>query len=144
MAYTSSTETVNGRTLVIFGDEARATAIGFDFTPDAEDAPVALTASVRGHQRRLYKGDPGFSVAGHTRSELFSKDKAGTAALPGKPFFIEVTTGTPPNTVTKVTRFSYQGRWSDLKSKMLLDLAPAPNTVLRNASGSSKVMVAAT
>lgn len=143
MTVTSSTETVNGRTLVIYGEEAKATAIGFDFVPDADAAPVQLNTNINGHQRRLYKGDPGFSVASHPRSELFSKDKPGTSALPGKPFYLEVTTGTAPNEVVDVTRFSYVGRWSDLKSKMLLDLAPAPNVVLRNASGSSKVMVAA-
>jgi hypothetical protein len=136
-----STETVNGRTLTLWGDPAKFAAVGLDFVPDPEEAGRTINSSVGGHTRKMYPGDPGFSVSGHSRSEIFTPDKQGSTVLPGKPFYIEVTTGTGVTKEITVTRFSYEGRWGDLKSKCMGDLAPAPNIVVRNASGSSKVLV---
>jgi hypothetical protein len=141
MPIQKATETVNGRPLVLWGDPLKFDAIGLAFVPDPEEAGSTITSSVVGHRRKMYPGDEGFAVEGHDRVEVYTPDKAGTNALPGKPFYIEVTTGSGEASVTKVTRFSYQGRWGDLKEKCMGDLAPSPNIVVRNASGSSKVLV---
>jgi hypothetical protein len=136
-----ATETVNGRTLILFGDPAKFAEVGLDFVPDAEEAETTVTSSVSSHTRKMYPGDPGITVAGHQRVEIKSADKEGSTTLPGKPFYIEDTQGSGVTKKVTVTRYSYIGRWGDLKTKCLGDLAPAPNLVLRNASGSSKVLV---
>lgn len=141
MPIQKATETVNGRPLVLWGDPDKFSDVGLDFVPDEAEAGRTITSSVDGHTRKMYPGDAGFGVEGHERVEIYTPDKAGSNVLPGKPFYIEVTQGTGELAITKVTRFSYIGRWGDLKTKCMGDLAPSPNIVVRNASGSSKVLV---
>jgi hypothetical protein len=132
-----STETVNSRELTVIGDPAKFAALGIDFTEDSAQEAELVTQSVKSHPRRRYPGGPTTSVAGHTRQKSVGGEKEGTNALPGKPFYIEVTTGSGVTKKVTATRFSYIGRWTDLKTKILMDLAPSPNIRLRNASGKS-------
>jgi hypothetical protein len=137
MSIKKATETVNGRQLILYGDPSKFSDVGLAFVPDAAQAGATLTQSVSGYSRKMYPGDGGISVSGHNRTEDFTPDKNGSTVLPGKPFYIEVTQGSGVTRTTKVTRFSYIGRWCDLKTKVIGDLAPANNVVVRNASGSS-------
>jgi hypothetical protein len=132
-----STETVNGRQLTVIGDPAKFSAIGIDFTEDTALEPELVTVTRKAHTRRSYPGGPAIGVSANTANRSVGGEKAGTTTLAGKPFYIETTTGEGVLKEVDVVRFSYIGRWTDLKTKILLDLAPSPNIRLRNASGTS-------
>lgn len=134
------TETVNGRQLIVIGDPVKFADCGIDFTPDAVVQGTPYTETVSGFTRRRFPGGPAASVSGHSRSGTRGGDLAGTNAEAGRPFYIEEVRSAPGVTPREVKTwvFAYVGRWRDLKTKIIADLAPSPNRTLRNASGSSK------
>lgn len=133
------TETVNGRSISVIGDPVKFADVGIPFTPDAPGTGTPYTDAVDGHSRRRFPGGPASNVRAHNRSGVRSTDLAGTNAEPGRPFYIERVLSAPGETPRRVQTwtFGYVGRWRDLKSKILTDLAPAVGYRLRNASGTS-------
>lgn len=122
----------------MIGDPAKFSEIGLPFTPTAPGSGVPYEDNVKGHSRRRFPGGPTASVKGHQRFGTRGGDLPGSNAEPGRPFYIEDLLSAPGEDPRRVKThvFAYEGRWRDLKTKIIRDLSPRANSVLRNASGS--------
>jgi hypothetical protein len=63
-----------------------------DFWNDAEvviPEGTLKTMTVAGHTRKMFPGDPGFNVSGHSRRALMGGTISGTTAVPGEPYVFE-------------------------------------------------------
>jgi hypothetical protein len=102
--------------VIVYGDPTKLAALCDGFTEVAAAAVTSTTVTTLPTAVRRYPGDPApFARIGST----FTRDKGGVQnlqTLPGRPFTVEVTTGTAPNTVTDVTQFTFVGPFKKLRA----------------------------
>jgi len=119
--------------VIVYGDPTKLNALCTGFTEVAAAAVTSSTVTTTPTAVRRYPGDPApYARIGST----FTRDKGGVQnlqTLPGKPFTVEVTTGTAPNTVTDVTQFTFTGPFKKLRAKFAADLTKT--LVLRSPGG---------
>jgi hypothetical protein len=124
--------------IVIWGDPAKVKAFFPDLTPSDDADPVDRTLQVKAYRRRQYPGDatPVNRDAG-TRSVLKGGGEK-RRATPGRAFFCEITTGSGATAVTKVSQFTVQGPFREVRVMAMLDAATGAGPsawVLRSPGG---------
>lgn len=107
-----STQTVEGKTLVLYVKPSEVAAYIGTVTPDPDELMLTSTQTVRSHSRRRYVGGPAVNVSGHSRSRT-SGDKPAGLTLPGNNAWLERKTGTPLRTVRE--QITFVGSFASLK-----------------------------
>lgn len=119
--------------VIVYGDPTKLAAVCGGFTEVAALAVTSSTVTTTPTAVRRYPGDPApYARIGST----FTRDKGGVQnlqVLPGKPFTVEVTTGTAPNKVTDVTQFTFTGPFKKLRARFAT--AATKDLVLRSPGG---------
>lgn len=119
--------------VVVYGDPTKMAAFCSGFTVEAAQSAANIQVTRGGGNVRQYPGDPTtFSRSGSTAVRLVG-GVGMTATLPGRPFTMEVTTGTSPNTVTDVVQMTLVGPFIKLHSKMVS--GAVKSFVLRSPGG---------
>lgn len=104
-----------GKQARIFADPAKISEFVGGLDEEGSGPEVITNVNYSGHRVTRFPGDPGYNRSGGSRRKSSKYMKEGSPATPGRPFFCEVTTGSPPNKVTDVTRFTYTGDWITLR-----------------------------
>jgi hypothetical protein len=119
--------------VVIWGDHAKLVALVPGVVADAAAGAADITFTRAGASVKRYPGDPNpYTRAGGTVVRLKQKPaKLGT--LPGRPFTIEVTTGTAPDEIIKVHQFSFTGPFTKLHA--FVEGAATSDYILRSPGG---------
>lgn len=126
-------KTVAGKDVLIIGNKAKFDAYVTGFTAVTGSAASNTSHARAGGSAKQYPGDTSpITRAGSTVERLKAEPKR-TGALPGKSFWLEKTTGTPPNLVRIVNQFTLVGRVIDLHAACV---SGAQGTItLRTPSG---------
>jgi hypothetical protein len=126
--------------VIVYGDPAKLAAVCGGFTEVATAPVTSSTVTTTPTAVRRYPGDPApYARIGST----FTRDKGGVQnlkTLPGRPFTVEVTTGTAPNKVTDVTQFTFTGSFKKLRAQFEADATK--DLVLRSPGGKPWPIVA--
>jgi hypothetical protein len=119
--------------VTVYGDPTKMAALCSGFTAAAGSSATDIQVVRGGATVRQYPGDTTtFSRAGST-AEVIKGGVGMTATLPGKPFTVEVTTGTAPNKVTDVVQMTLVGSFTKLHA--LFTSGATKALVLRSPGG---------
>jgi hypothetical protein len=84
-----------------------------ELDPDTAESVTTGSASVAGHSRAQYPGDPTpINVSGSNREFVIDPTRKSGNALPGKSFVLAAYNA--QGALTEKRQFTYKGRWVDL------------------------------
>ena len=131
-----------GASLIFIGPTSKLSQFfaSTSFVVESATTPEIVESVVKRHKRRRYPGHAGVDVEQHGRVSLRGGTKRGAGAQPGNPFYCERSTGSGSSKKTTVTKFSYIGTWSDLRS-FAATHATGAAYVLRNCTGEAEDIV---
>jgi hypothetical protein len=119
--------------VTVYGDPVKLAAVCGGFTP-AADQPISNQQFNRsGFSARQYPGDTTPISRGAAQVERVKAPTGIGNILPGRPFTVEVTTGTGPSKVVDVTQFTFTGPFKNLHAKFVSSATKA--LVLRSPGG---------
>jgi len=100
--------------VTIYGETANLSYfLAGTIEPDTQDGFSEDTASVDGHTRSRYPGDPyPINVKSHTRRFLVDPTRKSGNSLPGKSFVLAALNA--QDQVVEKRQFTYTGDWNDL------------------------------
>lgn len=109
-------KTVSGKLVRVFGNKAKFQALVSGFTDATADVSSPINFSRSGGSFRQYPGDPTPISRGGATVSSISPSPSYRSALPGRPFWLETTTGTGNQKVTVRRQFTFTGSFTNLKA----------------------------
>lgn len=109
-------KTVGGEKVRIFGDKAKFQALVGGFTDAAVAAPTTISFTRSGSSAQQYPGDSSPITRGGASVQRKKLPPSYTTTLPGRPFWLETSTGTGASKVTTVRQFTFTGTFRDLET----------------------------
>jgi hypothetical protein len=119
--------------VTVYGDPAKMSALCGGFTAEASATASNIQVSRAGGSVKQYPGDSTPFNRGATSAVVIKGGVGMTATLPGRPFTVEVSTGTGPDRVTDVTQMTLVGSFTNLHAKFVAGATKA--MVLRSPGG---------
>jgi hypothetical protein len=126
-------KTVNGNVVRVFGDKAKFEALVGGFTDAVAAAPTVISYSRSGGSYRQYPGDTSPISRGGASVDALKLPPEYKRVLPGRPFWLETSTGTGAQKVTTVRQFTFTGTFLDLRAA--ISAGATGNLVLRSPGG---------
>jgi hypothetical protein len=119
--------------VTVYGDPAKMAAFCSGFTVATAASASNVTVDRAGSSVQQYPGDTTPYTRGGSEAVYLKGGAAPSATLPGRPFTVEVTTGTGPDKVTDVTQFTLVGPFVKLHALFVSGATKA--LVLRSPGG---------
>jgi hypothetical protein len=126
-------KTISGRKVVVYGNKEKFEALVSGFTVAAAVAPTVITYTRSGHSARQYPGDTSPVGRGESSPSRLQGTPSRKGVLPGRPFWLETSTGTGNEKETTVRQFTFTGTFLDLRAAVVA--GAKGNFVLRSPGG---------
>lgn len=132
-ARTVMEKTISGRKVTVFGDKTKFSALVGGFTDAVAANPTVISYSRSGGSYRQYPGDTSPISRGGATVDALKLPPEYKRVLPGRPFWLETSTGTGASKVTTVRQFTFTGTFLDLRAA--ISAGANANLVLRSPGG---------
>lgn len=135
-------KTVGGELIRVFGDKAKFTALVSGFTDLVPEEPSVINYQRSGTSARQYPGDSTPISRGGATVEVLKPIPSYRSTLPGRPFWLETSTGTGASKVTTVRQFTFTGTFRNLRAA--IEAGALGDMIVRSPGGKAWPIVDAT